>query len=379
MGALLDEALPLAHHLQMPDLILEALYYSITKYGNNLLDDAEETRKRSEECIALAHLAGNRFFLVFILGFRSWYIIHDAHERMQSTREAYQVALELGNARALSEALAGLGHMYRSQGQYEKATLAVKECLRLSKELGDKYEEVWFHWALSNIENQKGDLTLGQRYAEEGLLLARDLSDPLYTSYTLLGLGWNAYLRGDYGQARRCLEESLAIRREPGVMSFILSPLICLGRVALAQGEEEEACTFFREALELFTLTSKYWLLADCLERMSGLSSLSAEAAARLLGSAEAMRAREGTLIPASERDTYGTFVEKVRMRLGEEAFQAAWSEGGRMSSPETAAFAARCLDAGESDRLQNSPQQTSQLDHPVGPGAFGEGQDHDL
>jgi tetratricopeptide (TPR) repeat protein len=85
--------------------------------------------------------------------------------------------------------------MYRLQGQYEKATVAVQECLRLSKELGDKYEEVWFYWALSNIENQKGDLTTGRQYAEEGVQLARDLSDPLYTSYTLLGLGWNAYLR----------------------------------------------------------------------------------------------------------------------------------------------------------------------------------------
>ena len=246
---LINIAVPLARQLDVPNLILEALYYSITKYGNNLLDDADETRKRMDECLALAHLSNNQFFLIYVLGFRNWYFVHDAGERMKLADDVYKIAIELGNKRALAEALSTLGHMYRSQGHYEKASLAIKECLRLSKELGDRHETVWYYWAICNIENQKGDLSSALQFAEDGLHLARDLSDPLYTSYLLLGLGWNAYLSSDYKKAYACLEECLAIRRDLGVKSFLLSPLICLGPVAFTQEMLSKQKIFFPKHL----------------------------------------------------------------------------------------------------------------------------------
>jgi len=343
---LLTDALPLARQLNVPELIVEALYYSITKYGNNLLDDAAETKKRMDECLALAHLCNDRFFLVYVLGFRNWYFIHEARESMKLAREVYKIAIELGNKRALTEALSSLGHMYRLQGNYEQAVIAIKECLRLSNELGDRYEVAWFHWAICNIENQKGDLSTALQFAEEGLQLARDLSDPLYISYLLLGLGWNAYLRSEYERANAYLEECISIRRDLGVKSFLLSPLISLGPVAIAQGYEDQARIYFSEALELFTITGKYWLLADCFERMSGLSILSWECIVSILASAASTRDKQGTVTPASERNSLHSTIEKARTKLSEDVFLNVWTKGSAMSHEEAIIFANRCLAA---------------------------------
>ena len=200
------------------------------------------------------------------------------------------------------------------------------------------------HWAICNIKNQKGDLPIALKYAEDGLLLARDLSDPLYISYLLLGLGWNAYLRSDYKKANACLDECLAIRRDLGVRSFLLSPLISLAPVAIAQGEEEQARNYFSEALDLFTITGKYWILSDCFERMSGLSILSPECVAAILANAASMRAKQGTVTPASERRMLQASLENARARLGEEVFQSIWAEGEAMSSNEAINFVIQSL-----------------------------------
>ena len=83
-------------------------------------------------------------------------------------------------------------------------------------------------------------------------------------------------------------------------------------------------------------------LMASCLEGLAGVSLAQGASAwaARLWGTAAALREAIGTPLPPVERADYECSVASARVQLGEKAFAVAWAEG-RTMTPEQA-FAAR-------------------------------------
>jgi hypothetical protein len=108
--------------------------------------------------------------------------------------------------------------------------------------------------------------------------------------------------REDYATAQTLCAESLAIFRALGGQSGITHNLEGLAAVALAQAQPERA--------------------------------------ARLLGAAEGLREAVGSPRPLADRAEHDRFVAAVRTALGEQAFAAAWAEGGAMSLGDVVAFA---------------------------------------
>jgi Tetratricopeptide repeat len=80
---------------------------------------------------------------------------------------------------------------------------------------------------------------------EESVTIAREAGDRRDTGWGLLYLAQAALTRGDVAEARRLADEALAIVRGLDPNS-LLSALIQLGRIALAQGESGRAETVFR-------------------------------------------------------------------------------------------------------------------------------------
>jgi tetratricopeptide (TPR) repeat protein len=150
-----------------------------------------------------------------------------------------------------------------------------------------------------------------------------------------------AYHRGDYGTARALTEEGLAIERELGVHRGVAS-LNSLARIARSQGDHREARSLFGESLAICQEQGRKLDLAECLEEMAWLASeqRQGERAARLFGTAEALREAMGAALAPVDRAEHDRSVVAARTGLGEEAFAAAWAEGRALSLEDAIKYA---------------------------------------
>ena len=109
--------------------------------------------------------------------------------------------------------------------------------------------------------------------------------------------------------------------------------LTALGELATDEGATERAAAQFGESVQLHAEHSEHLGIMFCL---IGLGKLAAarrrpEAAARVLGAAEALRENRGLSLPQDHCGPHDRCVAHVRADLGDEAFAAAWMAGRAM------------------------------------------------
>jgi len=116
-------------------------------------------------------------------------------------------------------------------------------------------------------------------------------------------LGQLLFYMGDYGAARKSLEEALAVARELGDGEMIAALLPPLGGVALGQGELAEARSYLEEAIDLGTRRGEPRYLAAArnglaqLFRVEGRAELAAPLLRQVLAGAREMGDRESVAI----------------------------------------------------------------------------------
>jgi tetratricopeptide (TPR) repeat protein len=82
-------------------------------------------------------------------------------------------------------------------------------------------------------------------------VLKRELGDSIAVSDSLIILGWDALVSGDFDRAAAYLEDSLGIARELADTLRMSMALGNLGQLAILQGRHEEALEPLRETLLL--------------------------------------------------------------------------------------------------------------------------------
>jgi len=115
-------------------------------------------------------------------------------------------------------------------------------------------------------------------------------------------------------------------------------------RVAIAQGEPDQAERDAHDALARAAEVEAYLFIPDILEC---LAVLAAEAgshreAARLFGAAHAIRLRIGAVRFKIYAAGYETSVATLRHAMSEKDFESAWAEGAALSTEEAIAYAQR-------------------------------------
>ncbi len=106
-------------------------------------------------------------------------------------------------------------------------------------------------WVLSSILLAQGAVASAEEAAREGLHLAAQVQDPWATGAALLQHGMVALAQEDTTTARDCVQESVTIFSELGESWSRGRALVTMGWVAHAQGKEDEAQTWFQQALNL--------------------------------------------------------------------------------------------------------------------------------
>ncbi|UGT90462.1 hypothetical protein [Mycobacterium ostraviense] len=115
-------------------------------------------------------------------------------------------------------------------------------------------------------------------------------------------------------------------------------------RVAMAQGEPEQAERDAHDALTVAVETCAHNCIPDILDCLAAMAvgHDSHREAAPLYGAAESMRQRLGAKRFKSYDSSHADSVALLRTALGSKEFDSAWAEGTALSSDEAIAYAQR-------------------------------------
>jgi predicted ATPase/class 3 adenylate cyclase/DNA-binding CsgD family transcriptional regulator len=149
-----------------------------------------------------------------------------------------------------------------------------------------------------------------------------------------------ALLGGDLLGARRWADE--AVSTTSGI--WLTWALILRARVAIAQGEPEQAEGDAHDALARAADLGAYVFIPDILECLGTLAGEagSHREAARLFGAAHVIRQRMGAVRFKVWDAGYEASVAALRDAMGEKDFDSAWAEGAALSTEEAIAYAQR-------------------------------------
>jgi predicted ATPase/class 3 adenylate cyclase len=124
--------------------------------------------------------------------------------------------------------------------------------------------------AAARIAFNQSNYDQGEKLAQEGLALFRELGDKRGIALTVNRLGVAAWRRGDFRSARVLLEEDLTLFREIGDQDRVAWSLFMHGLLDTKQGEYVRACSRFEESLALFRELGNKRGIAASLTQLAG-------------------------------------------------------------------------------------------------------------
>jgi tetratricopeptide (TPR) repeat protein len=237
----------------------------------------------------------------------------------------------------------GAAKLALEQGDYARVSAVAVEMQALALALGDALGMAQALEMQGNMARIRGDLLGGRALLEDAVLWSRRAGDSLQLGRVLFALGHSAREVGDLSRAELAFEEQLADARRYGLAHAEGRVLVGLGLVARDRGDYEQAKECYSEALTVFTKIRELAGFAYCFEGLGALARRRTDMARTVTLCAVAARLRElvaSTLTPA-ERLAFEEEVAEARASLGEAAFAAAWSAGQRLELDEALVYAA--------------------------------------
>ena len=233
--------------------------------------------------------------------------------------------------------LAHQGSALAWQGDPGAALAAAEASLESSPEFGGLVASVGY-FALTNAALAAGHV--GAALDATAATWEHVSVLPGYAAHLRPIIAQAALAGGDLIAARRWADDAVATA--PGVV--LMWALTTRARVAIAQGELEQA---ERDAHDALASAPEGFLYAGTSDTLECLAVLAGEAgshpeAARLFGSAAAIRQRMGAVRFKVWDAGYEASAATVRDALGGTDFDAAWAEGEALSTEEAIAYAQR-------------------------------------
>jgi len=186
-----------------------------------------------------------------------------------------------------------------------------------------------------------GKIQLAENYLKEAVLFCRQLQNKLGLCAFLQIYGRIAFAQGEVEQAFANLRESIEISRETGHRMNYLWSRSHLGYFTLWQGELTTARDIFSETVREFLDDKSEIGVVFNLEGMAGLyvAVSKVEYAARLIGWADATRAKMGNARPPIEQAEVDKTIAACTTKMGQTVFSASYEYGQKMSLDEAVAL----------------------------------------
>jgi non-specific serine/threonine protein kinase len=247
------------------------------------------------------------------------------------------LAADTQGSAARAAALLSAGSLASLQGDSERAMALGEQGLALHRALGDRAGVAGALQLLGTERYYQDEMAEATALLGEGLALYRELEDRSGTSQVLLVLGNLASTQGDHQRAVRLYQGSLELQQGLGSERLIATSLLNLADALYYLGDYAQARQHTTEALRLFWSVGDRRAVATGLEGIAGLAVVQGQAdqAARLMGTAEALREEIAVPIAAMNQADYENIVAAVRGELTDGAFAAAWAAGRAISVEE--------------------------------------------
>ena len=321
--------------------------------------DLDRAEALSEECLPRCRDLGDTAGMAHSLGLLGHIASNRSNFVVASSRteEALALSREVGDIEGIACSLFRLAQPLHHRGEYARAFSLYEESLALSREVGDIGGVTWSLFGLAKVLfSSQGDPATVRALLEEALALCREVGNKESMSFGLADLGEVVLQQGDAVEARARLQESLGLAREIGKKEYMASSLRLLGRVAAFQGDYPAARARYQESLAIGSQGSHNLNIPSSLEGLADVVAMQGEPAwaARLWGTAQALRQARGIPLPPVYRADYDRVVAAACSQHGEQAFAAAWAQG-RTMAPEQAL-------AAEDQQILPTPTPSSKL-----------------
>jgi len=261
-------------------------------------DTMEEARMQIEESLRICREITDRVLEVQCLNYLGFY--YDWKGEFKRAKETFNEALalaeEMDDRRGKMWALLLSGLVHAGEGEYNSAISALQRCLQLSRDWGIVDSVPQALNILGWIYHDLGDMELAMKHNNEGLKTTRIHQESLgiagaqpaclvnlgmdylhkndygnakkyfqeanslihlhpmakwrFETRILLGLGEILLAEGDYAQALKSAEDSLAISEKAGAKKYIAKGLKLKAEVLAKMGKTEEAIELMQNALK---------------------------------------------------------------------------------------------------------------------------------
>ncbi len=246
----LQAALALAQNL--PDKAGEATslhhlgtvsyYFGDLLQAQHYLEEALRLRRELEDLPAQASSLTNLVGVYHALG--------DFARSEQAAREALSIAQTIGNRREEATVLNNLAAIHHSLGRLEIARAEHQQALSLYQTLDNRLGESLAANNLSLVLHDLGLYEEAHRFAQQAVQIDHAIGDKVGQGYSLTTLALALEGLQKWDEAAKAYEEAKSIRQQIGQQSYAMDDIAGLARIALYQGNVEEALTYARAAQE---------------------------------------------------------------------------------------------------------------------------------
>jgi non-specific serine/threonine protein kinase len=276
--------------------------------------------------------------------FYFWYNRSLQGEWLERLRRVFSIPE--GNARTLerAKALNSLSFFYWAGMTDVNPRQEIEEALSIGRELGDDHIIAQSLMNLGRNEGVDGNYSNARSLLEEGLSIAQKLGPEHKMEFILTKnfLGDVAWHQGDLKNARLFYEEGVSAFKEIRDQNFLAYTVRRLAQVACREGEFEKAALLCRESLSLNQgLRDARGILAS-LSAFAGIATARGKfvSAALLFGAVVSLLSALGTRLFHIDELEYDRNVAALREKLGRVTFEKAWVKGAAMSLEQAIAFA---------------------------------------
>ncbi|MFI7497411.1 AfsR/SARP family transcriptional regulator [Streptomyces sp. NPDC049687] len=292
---------------------------------------------------------GYEYELAACLHMRANLLAHRTEWAGDATRdadEALEIFRRLGDTWGVGEALSARAESQERQGAFREAAADYEEAILQAERLGARHQVAVLRARLGSSLIEEGEEERGERLLREVIDSPWGSANEAMPAARLFLAGW----LGISDRRAEAREQIRLLREEFSLARFVVFDAFILGAEALldaVEGNHEASLVAVRQAMERggdpLSVTiaphMRSFYLSVAALALTGVDGGSrAPDAARCLGAAAALLP-PGHVAVRHERECGRLATAAVRAVLGDEAFEAAYAEGGGLSYEEAAAL----------------------------------------
>ncbi|MBK8902440.1 MAG: tetratricopeptide repeat protein [Anaerolineaceae bacterium] len=268
--------------------------------------------------------------------------ITDFDYGLQCIQQAQELFQQLGNQRGEIDARLTYCNLAPLAGKEANVQAQAEEALRMAEQLSYNFGIAKAKRVLANIAYDNDMPEAALRYDLPNVALWRELDSPFELASALISLGVVLLEIGEHVAAKQAFEECRDIYKSLGYQRGVALAMHNLGETAHKMGEYAKARDFLCESLRIrrrLVLPRGYPYSFELLAQVNE-SEGRYEQAVQLLAASKTLRVRIGAPLEPVAQKHVTAVLTRARARLGDVAFELAWSKGATMTTEQAITLA---------------------------------------